>query len=197
MSTFWANIWYNFTHITFKGRSSAKEYQYWFLFCILYFVLTCVMLFVPNIYLQTIANNSEEALLALGLSFYIILAAIVFCVFSIWKGLADLTLVVRRLHDMNKTGWWFVGYFVIAFIIAFVITLGFSIILVGAQISRETSDLLIKACSNILTFLFSFIFVLFCMIKKGHPSENRFGDPVLEVHTNKVAKPLSAEQKHE
>lgn len=155
------------------------------------------MLFVPNIYLQTIANNSEEALLALGLSFYIILAAIVFCVFSIWKGLADLTLVVRRLHDMNKTGWWFVGYFVIAFIIAFVITLGFSVILIGAQISRETSDLLIKSCSNILTFLFSFIFVLFCMIKKGNPSENRFGDPVLEVHTNKVAKPLSAEQKHE
>lgn len=155
------------------------------------------MLFVPNIYLQTIANNSEEALLALGLSFYIILAAIVFCVFSIWKGLADLTLVVRRLHDMNKTGWWFVGYFVIAFIIAFVITLGFSVILIGAQVSRETSDLLIKACSNILTFLFSFIFVLFCMIKKGNPSENRFGAPVLEVHTNKVVKLLSGEQKHE
>lgn len=195
MSTFWANIWYNFTHITFKGRSSAKEYQYWFLFCILYFVLTCVMISVPNMYLQTIANNSEEVLL--GLSFYIILAAIVFCVFSIWKGLADLTLVVRRLHDMNKTGWWFVGYFIIAFIIVFVITLGFSIILVGAQISRETSDLLIKTCSNILSFLFSFAFVLLCMIKKGNPSENKFGAPVLEVHTNKAATPVPAEQKHE
>lgn len=154
-------------------------------------------MFPIYIYLQTIANNSEEALLALGLSFYIILAAIVFCVFSIWKGLADLTLVVRRLHDMNKTGWWLVGYFIIAFIIAFVITLGFGIILVGAEISRETSHLLIKTCSNILSFLFSFAFVLFCMIKKGHPSENRFGAPVLEVHTNKAANPVPAEQKHE
>ena len=81
----------------FKHRSSRSEY-WWF-----YFVFNATVigyLFV----IQPVANSVHWGLSAI--------LSLVFILGFIWCGFATFSLSVRRLHDINKSGWWFLLYFI-------------------------------------------------------------------------------------
>ena len=72
-------------YFDFKGRASRSEFWYFMLF---YYGVSFFLIFMSNIL-------NSDALAGLGLLFYFILGLI-----------PALAVCVRRLHDINKSGWW-------------------------------------------------------------------------------------------
>lgn len=68
--------------LTFSGRAARSEYWYWLLFVV---ILTCVLSFIG-------ISASEDSVIGF--------------IVSLFFWLATLSVSVRRLHDLDKTGWW-------------------------------------------------------------------------------------------
>ena len=71
-------------YISFKGRASRSEYWWFFLFCICVGVITGIVDFVVGWNVMWITNIVIIALF-----------------------LPTLSVAVRRLHDMGRSGWWY------------------------------------------------------------------------------------------
>lgn len=83
----------------FTGRSSRSEYWYWVLFMVLVgWGLSGLATFLR----LASAMAGGSTVLAL-LSLVVSIVAVLFDLASILPALA---LAVRRLHDVNKSGWW-------------------------------------------------------------------------------------------
>ena len=72
-------------YCNFKGRASRSEYWWFALFCS---IVSFVFSFVGNM---------------CGHTAYMVLMLIYFVAFF----LPSLSICVRRLHDINKSGWWY------------------------------------------------------------------------------------------
>lgn len=81
----------------FKGRSSRSEYWWATLFTYLVIILLQV------VQLMLVQAESVLALLAM----------ITILVFLLFLTIASFAVMVRRLHDVNRSGWWFLIYFTI------------------------------------------------------------------------------------
>lgn len=80
-------------YAVFKGRSSRKEYIYFSIF----FELLCgIVIFVENQYRN---------------SWLFIIISLSFAIFII----PHISINVRRFHDVNKSGWWFLISTIIPF----------------------------------------------------------------------------------
>ena len=83
-------------YVTFKGRASRSEYWYWTLFV----TLASTILQILDGALGSVLLNS---------------------IFSLATLLPGIAVAVRRLHDVNKSGWWLllgltvIGIFVILY----------------------------------------------------------------------------------
>lgn len=85
-------------YAVFRGRASRAEYWFWQLFW--------VLVFVGCIFLSSLADSS--------------IGGTLFGLFIIGTYLPSLAVLVRRLHDTGKSGWWvlingvpFIGWIVI------------------------------------------------------------------------------------
>ena len=81
----------------FNGRSSRSEYWWATLF----------------ITLTSIFTNILTLFLGLSGSIVAIIVLLLIVIFSLFLTIASLALVVRRLHDTNKSGWWYLIIFTI------------------------------------------------------------------------------------
>ena len=72
----------------FRGRSSRAEYWWWVLFS----VLGDVILSIVDVAMGTYNAQSGSGLISTIFGFFILIPSI--------------ALGVRRLHDINKSGWW-------------------------------------------------------------------------------------------
>ena len=81
----------------FKGRSSRSEYWWATLFASL-----------VSIFLQF-----PQAMLAQAESVLALVVMIIILVFLLFMVIASFAVLVRRLHDVNRSGWWFLIYFTI------------------------------------------------------------------------------------
>jgi uncharacterized membrane protein YhaH (DUF805 family) len=66
---------------TFSGRSSRSEYWWWMLASILFQIICTIIAVLGNVGVAAI--------------------------FPILLVLPTATMIVRRLHDLEKSGWWF------------------------------------------------------------------------------------------
>ena len=85
----------------FKTRSSRSEYWWATLFS----VLGSLALELLNV---AIASNPPALILTIS---------ILVLIFLIFMMIASLALAVRRLHDLDKSGWWYLLVFIIIGII--------------------------------------------------------------------------------
>ena len=76
-------------YATFKGRASRKEYWYFCLFNFLVFAILYRLAYA--------INNESLSLFFLG----------VVCLYSIVVILPGLSVTIRRLHDVGKSGWFY------------------------------------------------------------------------------------------
>lgn len=86
---------------SFKGRSSRSEYWWTFLA----FYIAMFILMIPIILIAMI--RSEELLIGV---------VIIIGVLFLYLMIMFITLTVRRLHDLNHSGWCCLGYMVAIFI---------------------------------------------------------------------------------
>jgi uncharacterized membrane protein YhaH (DUF805 family) len=81
----------------FKGRSSRSEYWWAILF-------TNIVNIVLNVLLPNLEPSDSTGLFLLAL---LKLGILLFMLFAV------LSLIARRLHDVNKSGWWYLLIFTI------------------------------------------------------------------------------------
>ncbi len=90
-------------YVTFQGRAARSEYWWFVLFYFLVlFVLTLLLMAVAGL------NGFESGdIPTLG---YVVLALM--GVFVLGTILPFIAVTVRRLHDRNMSGWWYLGFLV-------------------------------------------------------------------------------------
>ena len=94
----------------FKGRATRKEYWMFQLFIFIFFIVFLfAMTFIVGLMFQVSDKAGINALL---------FASLLFLLF----GLPNIALTIRRFHDLNKSGWWFlwillpyIGIFIVLF----------------------------------------------------------------------------------
>ncbi len=122
----------------FKGRANREEYWYWKLFE--FFVA------YASFRLDQIIFEKSSG------SFSLFVFFITF--------LPGISVSVRRLHDLDKSGWWLLLPFVGIFFFFFTKMTNMSIILTNMSISFSA---------------ISFLILLFWFVSPGTKGENRFG----------------------
>lgn len=176
MQNFWKTVWYTLTHITFKGRTSRKDYLYWFLFNILFSV--CVLLLV-SLPARMIRPHIPELSIGgqLMATVYFLAASVVTLIVSIWKFIADITISVRRFHDFGKSAWWpLLWYWLIAFVVTLILGIGLSVayvLIAHAGREPQVSTLIVQ----VLMLLNTIVYVAISLFKKGDVGENKYGLP--------------------
>jgi uncharacterized membrane protein YhaH (DUF805 family) len=92
---FWQAIASGFTqYVTFGGRASRSEFWYWFLFSLLG---------------GLVAEMLDSAFFGTSIPS----ASPLNGIFNLILFLPSLAIEVRRLHDINRTGWWLLIAFTI------------------------------------------------------------------------------------
>lgn len=122
-------------YVDFNGRAARPEFWWWFLFCIL-----CSI--VVGLVSEMLAN-----------------------IFSLATLIPSLAVGSRRLHDINKSGWfqliWFFGWIIGAVVMLVTMLNGnYAFIALGA-----------------ILILASFIYMIYLHVQVGDADDNRFGAP--------------------
>ena len=94
-------------YVTFSGRARRSEFWFWFLFAIIAGVVAAVldsMLFPAMMDVQTDLGDGVASFSAQGGP----ISALV----SLGLFLPGLAVAVRRLHDVDRSGWWLLLAFI-------------------------------------------------------------------------------------
>lgn len=104
-------------YATIQGRARRSEYWYWHLAIILAIMLLG-LIWATTISLSAVFQN--ETGLVVSIILYIIMIALLIAIM-----IPSITVTVRRLHDINKSGWWYFISFVpyVGSIVLFIFTL--------------------------------------------------------------------------
>ena len=81
----------NCTHYSFNGRATRSEYWIWIIFT----TIVIILLEFIDISIGTYIENKSGDITGL-----------LSTIFNIITMLPSLAVSVRRLHDVNKSGWW-------------------------------------------------------------------------------------------
>jgi uncharacterized membrane protein YhaH (DUF805 family) len=85
-------------YATFKGRASRSEFWFFYLFQIIVMVVLSIIMGIG-------ADSGSATIAMLGGGLYGIFSLAIF--------LPTLAVFVRRLHDVNRSGWWLLINFTI------------------------------------------------------------------------------------
>ena len=173
-------------YANFSGRASRKEFWTFVLFNFIIgfivgllqflielvglpFMLAFDMIFNPAIFITVPIN-------------------IINFIWGLLIWIPSISISIRRLHDINRTGWWYLLPlpFNIVFIISLIIGIAFFI---GAEQSYSSSDADMFFAFGGVTIIVAIIFIIFSVITnivllifyilKGTEGNNRFGaDPL-------------------
>jgi len=171
-------------YVDFQGRARRSEFWLWVLFRI------AVGAVLGTVSISVLVNgmNFQNPDPAQFMSRYFSVMPIMQLV-NLALLLPTIAVAVRRLHDINRTGWWVIMPFVVAFVgmILFLIFAGtqlFSAISTGGNMTDEQG---LKFAFGMFGSLFLFIFLpiliaeivmLVFYVTDGTPTTNRFGaDP--------------------
>lgn len=97
--TFAAAIRNAFSHYaTFTGRASRSEFWKFALF---------VAVVVVVLYLPLIVTGGQTGEPTSGLNAFVLVSLLAVGIFMLVTVLPYLSVLVRRLHDTNRSGWWY------------------------------------------------------------------------------------------
>ena len=152
-------------YAVFKGRASRKEYWMFVLFNLIVMILLSLVLSflgTPKMIKSIISNIYSLAILV-----------------------PSYSVIIRRLHDIGKSGWWILLNIggVLLLIPAMILTMIFSF-------SQSNNGLITASIFGLLGFaciITSFIFA----ITKSQPGTNKYGPNPYELKTNVVLEPTT------
>ena len=92
---------------TFSGRSARSEYWYFALFQVSYTLIDKIALHFMN---QAILKAHHD----LNMLLLCVAGSLISVVLTFWIGFSSLSVYIRRLHDRDRSGyWWWVGLTII------------------------------------------------------------------------------------
>ena len=153
----------------FSGRSRRLEFWMWQLFqFILYFVVVAVAFALGGSAVM-MAGNSPTSALAAGGTILIVFAFYgIYCLAII---IPSIAVAVRRLHDTNRSGWWFLAPFA-----PYVVMIAAGGVAAGSPDSAGAAGILVLVAS-LAMFGLGILLLIFYFLD-GTPGTNRYGpDP--------------------
>lgn len=140
-------------YFTFSGRASRSEYWYFFLFVMLISIVAIVL----DIIIFGVGNKYQPLNTLVNLGLF----------------LPSMAVLWRRLHDTNRSGWWYGGpvltLIMVSIILGFFGAIGAS----TGGASKETV-LALFGVVGIALLVFAVIWIVFAC-QKGTLGPNRFG----------------------
>ena len=91
-------------YFDFKGRTSRANY-WWAVLGV--FLLSFIILFIAGLIFGTPAQLAENASIEEIKAYLSNGYVIVTCIWSLVLLIPSISISVRRLHDTNKSGWWY------------------------------------------------------------------------------------------
>ncbi len=85
--------------LVYRGRASRSAYWWFILFTVIVSVAFDVIVFV-------IAASANTAAVSVLITVLFVVIAVLFVIVAVYLSLAELALLVRRLHDSGRSGWW-------------------------------------------------------------------------------------------
>lgn len=114
-------------YATFSGRASRSEYWWSFLFLVIAEVVVAGVLFA----LAAVLGVGDD-LATGGFSILMIVFVGLFFVFMLAVIIPMIAVTVRRLHDRNMSGWWYLGFVVLGLVpyVGFLATIALLVLMV-------------------------------------------------------------------
>lgn len=154
-------------YANFSGRARRREYWLFYLFTI-----------IINLAIQVISLFASKISYASGLSIPSIAVSVISLLWSIYIFTPSIALVVRRLHDINRSGWW---YFLFIALAIFVIAGSVSHVYFG--MSDKYLPVIVIA---FILLVLSAIAMFVALILPGTKGENEYGsDPKAQPQADK------------
>lgn len=101
----------------FSGRSRRMEYWSFTLLNLAIMMVLMLLALAAGFSVNAFAGDPATAVANLGAGFWIVITVLViYWLFALIPGIA---VVIRRLHDRDMSGWWYLG-FIVASMIPFV-----------------------------------------------------------------------------
>lgn len=146
--------------LVFQGRARRKEY---WSFILIFGVITWLLETVAKWLNQTVITQDRQSM---PLVIILVVLSLLVLAVKIWYGLGTLSVMVRRLHDVGKSGWW-------AFASAGVLFAGIALVSFVGPEARGGVMLAALAVSLVVG-----IVIFIWTVKNGQYGDNRYGpDP--------------------
>lgn len=90
------NVYSNYA--TFKGRASRSEFWKF----VLFMIIVTTLLYLPLILTGGMTGDVDS-----GLSIFVTISLLAVGIFTLVTLLPYISVLVRRLHDTDRSGWWY------------------------------------------------------------------------------------------
>lgn len=94
----------------FQGRSRRKEYWFFSLFCVVVYLVIGLLAMMTGLSLSNLAQLDQPGanpFEMVGAGFWLLLA--LGGLFGLFVMIPGIAVGVRRLHDRDMSGWWYLG----------------------------------------------------------------------------------------
>lgn len=146
-----------FKYATFSGRAQRSEFWWWMLF-------------------YALASMAASTIDSMVLGFDFDSSGPTYVIFLLATAIPNFAVTARRLHDIDRSGWWMVVPYGIAILAVALAAITASILRSG----DAEQILFLLPLIAIAAMLLAFLILLIWLIKKGTTGENRFGPDPLE-----------------
>jgi uncharacterized membrane protein YhaH (DUF805 family) len=151
----------------FSGRSSRAEFWWFFLFVMIIYVVLLIIGFMVSGSSPAVSAGPNPLGMYAGMGAFMAVIGI----FWLAILLPTIAVTIRRLHDTDRSGWWFGGYFLLYLIyLGVVIGMGNG---GGSAPSVGGTGLVLIMSLAILAYAVTLL-VFYCL--RGTRGPNRFGD---------------------
>lgn len=101
-------------YFDFSGRSRRSEYWWFLVFEFIVAIVLVLGMFGTSFdIMRSLAESgTPPSFESFGVGFWVLGAILV--LFSLFSFIPSLAVQVRRLHDFNLSGWWYLGYAIVS-----------------------------------------------------------------------------------
>jgi len=160
----------NWSHVFFSFKGRIPRYAYWLGLLALVGVFILAFIALINFY-QYLSPEKDS------ISFVLSAPAVIFIIIYIAMTYCNISILVKRFHDRNKSGWWILFFVAVGASPVIVWLFGF-----GGSLSEPNALIQVLNLVSTLVWLWFFIELGFF---KGTRGPNRFGpDPLGAVQSD-------------
>lgn len=145
-------------YVTFEGRARRKEYWMFILFNLIFSVILSIF---DAIFFNAYIIPGKMGYLS--------------SLFGLFVFLPSLAVIVRRLHDIGRSGWWVAGYYGLTLVCTILAVIGLAMSIAGSS----TGMVLIFV--GFVAILIAAIWMLVWMCLDSQPGDNAYGPNPKEV----------------